>query len=181
VKVATLLVFETAWSGFLATALGLCLGQGFTLALGWFPKLDNSLVIGGVVWPPEWVVIPCLSLLVSLGWRFCRQRVLAGSAFWNFCSAARLSALPNLEVLMKSFFIAIAAFVLGVSVSVAQPAHSAKEVKEDVARHRAMAAAHEAAAKCLESGKKEDVCTKELQAACKGLAIGKFCGMKHEH
>ena len=44
-----------------------------------------------------------------------------------------------------------------------------------------MAAAHEAAAKCRESGKDEEVCNKELQAACKGLAIGKFCGMKHEH
>ena len=59
--------------------------------------------------------------------------------------------------------------------------HSDKETKTDIARHRAMAAAHEAAAKCLESGKKEDVCQKELQAACKGLAIGKYCGMKHEH
>lgn len=59
--------------------------------------------------------------------------------------------------------------------------HSDKETKEDVARHRAMAAAHEAAAKCLESGKKPEVCGKELQAACKGLAIGKYCGMKHEH
>ena len=44
-----------------------------------------------------------------------------------------------------------------------------------------MAAAHEAAAKCRESGKDEAICNKELQAACKGLAIGKFCGMKHEH
>jgi hypothetical protein len=44
-----------------------------------------------------------------------------------------------------------------------------------------MAAAHEAAAKCLESGKTEDACHKELQAACKGLAIGKYCGMRHEH
>ena len=59
--------------------------------------------------------------------------------------------------------------------------HSEKDLKEDVARHRAMAAAHEAAAKCLESGKKAEVCEKELQAACKGLAIGKYCGMKHEH
>jgi hypothetical protein len=59
--------------------------------------------------------------------------------------------------------------------------HSDKEVKDDVVRHRAMAAAHEAAAKCLESGKKADACYKELQAACKGLAIGKYCGMKHEH
>jgi hypothetical protein len=55
------------------------------------------------------------------------------------------------------------------------------DAKKDMARHRAIAAAHEAAAKCLESGKKEDVCHKELQTACKGLAIGKYCGMKHEH
>jgi len=44
-----------------------------------------------------------------------------------------------------------------------------------------MAAAHEAAAKCLEAGKGHEQCMKELQAACKGLAIGKFCGMKHQH
>jgi hypothetical protein len=60
--------------------------------------------------------------------------------------------------------------------SVAQ--HTPDETKKDIQRHRAMAAAHEAAAKCLESGKKEEVCQKELQAACKGLGIG---GMKHEH
>jgi hypothetical protein len=59
--------------------------------------------------------------------------------------------------------------------------HSVEDIKKDVARHRAMATAHEAAAKCLESGKKEDVCVKELQTACKGLGIGKYCGMKHEH
>jgi hypothetical protein len=59
--------------------------------------------------------------------------------------------------------------------------HDAKETQQDIARHRAMAAAHEAAAKCLESGRKADQCQKELQAACKGLAIGKYCGMKHEH
>ncbi len=60
-------------------------------------------------------------------------------------------------------------------------AHSDQDTKEDVARHRAISAAHENAAKCLESGKKEEVCHKELLAACKGLAIGKYCGMKHEH
>jgi hypothetical protein len=56
-----------------------------------------------------------------------------------------------------------------------------EHVKEDITRHRAMASAHEAAARCLESGKAEDQCLKDLQAACKGLAIGKYCGMKHEH
>lgn len=65
------------------------------------------------------------------------------------------------------------------SAAIAQ--HSADEVKQDVARHRAMAAAHEAAAKCLEAGKGEKVCVAELQTACKGLAIGKYCGMKHAH
>jgi hypothetical protein len=59
--------------------------------------------------------------------------------------------------------------------------HSDANTKKDIQRHRAMAAAHEGAAKCLESGKKHDVCEKELQAACKGLGIGKHCGMRHEH
>jgi hypothetical protein len=85
------------------------------------------------------------------------------------------------EEMMKKLMLAAVLSVLAVSAAVAQSGHSDKETKEDIARHRAMAAAHEAAAKCLESGKKEDVCTKELQAACKGLAIGKYCGMKHEH
>lgn len=78
---------------------------------------------------------------------------------------------------------ALLLLVVAASISVAQPSgqESGQEPKEDIARHRAMAVAHEAAAKCLESGKKQDVCLKELQAACKGLAIGKFCGMKHEH
>ncbi|MBU3739487.1 MAG: hypothetical protein FGM55_11100 [Rhodoferax sp.] len=67
------------------------------------------------------------------------------------------------------------------TISVAQQKHGDKETQQDIQRHRAMAAAHEGAAKCLEAGKKEDVCMKELLAACKGLAIGKYCGMKHEH
>jgi hypothetical protein len=60
-------------------------------------------------------------------------------------------------------------------------AESPEDIKKDAQRHRAMAAAHEAAAKCLEAGKKPEQCQKDLQAACKGLAIGKYCGMKHEH
>ena len=37
-----------------------------------------------------------------------------------------------------------------------------------------MAAGHDAAAACLEAGKGEANCLKALQAACKGLAIGKY-------
>lgn len=76
--------------------------------------------------------------------------------------------------------LAFASSLAGAPAVLAQ-SHDAKETQQDIARHRAMAAAHEAAAKCLESGKKADQCQKELQAACKGLAIGKYCGMKHEH
>lgn len=70
---------------------------------------------------------------------------------------------------------------LALSASFALAQHSDKEKQEDIKRHRAMAAAHEVMAKCLESGKKEDVCMAELQTACKGLAIGKYCGMRHQH
>ena len=63
----------------------------------------------------------------------------------------------------------------------APAAKSSEHVQKDVTRHRAMAAAHEAAAKCLEAGRGEDECVKQLQAACKGLGIGKYCGMRHEH
>jgi hypothetical protein len=77
-----------------------------------------------------------------------------------------------LTALTATLFIANAAFA---------QAHSDADTKKDIQRHKAMAAAHEGAAKCLESGKKYDACMKELQAACKGLGIGKHCGMRHEH
>lgn len=80
---------------------------------------------------------------------------------------------------MKKMLLTLVFIAQAATVSIA--AETDKETKEDIARHRAMATAHEAAAKCLESGKKEEVCNQALQAACKGLAIGKFCGMKHEH
>jgi hypothetical protein len=82
---------------------------------------------------------------------------------------------------MKKWLVALVSIALYATFSVAAEKPLDAETKQDIARHRAMAAAHEAAAKCLEAGKPDTVCEKELQAACKGLAIGKFCGMKHEH
>lgn len=66
-KVAALLLCEALWLGLLAAALGLLLGQGFAAALGWFLQLDHSLLIGGMVWPPELAGVPVLALAVSLG------------------------------------------------------------------------------------------------------------------
>lgn len=63
----------------------------------------------------------------------------------------------------------------------AQSKHGAKEEMEDAKRHRTMAAAHEAAAKCLEAGKGEKACLEQLRKDCKGVGIGKYCGMKHQH
>jgi len=65
------------------------------------------------------------------------------------------------------------------ATSKVDPALEAEHTREDVRRHRIMAAAHEAAAKCQESGKDEDTCNAELAKACKGIAYGKHCGMKH--
>jgi hypothetical protein len=56
-----------------------------------------------------------------------------------------------------------------------------KHRDEDIATHRQMARAHEEAAKCLESGEKESVCHERLRAACKGIAVGRYCGMRHGH
>ena len=59
--------------------------------------------------------------------------------------------------------------------------HGADEVKQDIADHRAMAEAHLNAAKCLESGKPENDCLEKLRQDCKGLGIGKYCGLRHQH
>ena len=97
---------------------------------------------------------------------------------------------------MKTLLLALAAFLVVPTLAMAadaattkappkpaaskvDPALEAAHTKEDVRRHRIIAAAHEAAAKCQESGKDEDICDAELQKACKGIAYGKYCGMKH--
>ena len=72
-----------------------------------------------------------------------------------------------------AFYVTAPAFAQGKDPS----AHA----KEAIADHRAMAAAHEAAAKCLESGKDEKTCHAQLAKDCKNLGIGKFCGLKHKH
>lgn len=83
--------------------------------------------------------------------------------------------------LLTSIVAAAGLAFMGALAAQGDKPHSDKERKEDVARHRAMAAAHESAAKCLESGKSEKDCQGQLAKDCKGLGIGKYCGMKHKH
>ncbi len=85
--------------------------------------------------------------------------------------------------------IAVAMSAALVAPALASKGHTPEQIAKDIERHRAMAAAHTAAAQCLEkngkypktSGKAYDDCMKQLQTACKGLGIGKQCGMRHEH
>lgn len=57
------------------------------------------------------------------------------------------------------------------------PVHVRKSIED----HLGMAEAHLAAAQCLKSGKAEKECHAQLAKDCKGLGIGKYCGMKHRH
>jgi hypothetical protein len=59
----------------------------------------------------------------------------------------------------------------------ADPAH----IQNVVGDHMAMAEAHVGAAKCLQAGKAEKQCHEQLERDCKGLGIGKYCGMRHKH
>ena len=52
---------------------------------------------------------------------------------------------------------------------------------EDIMDHRTMAEAHRRAAECLEAGKTEKECRAQLAKDCKGVGIGRHCGMKDRH
>jgi hypothetical protein len=84
---------------------------------------------------------------------------------------------------MKTWLLVIASLAMGLALSAQVAAADApalnQETLDDIAKHEKIAAAHTEAAKCLRSGKPDAVCEGALLAACKGIAIGKFCGMKH--
>ncbi len=52
---------------------------------------------------------------------------------------------------------------------------------DPVQSFRITSQAHLLAAQCMEAGKPYENCLWDLQTACKGLGIGKFCGMVHAH
>ena len=65
-KVAALLLTEALWLGALAAVLGLAGGQALLALLGWLLQLDQSLLMGGMVWPLDLWWVPGLALGVSL-------------------------------------------------------------------------------------------------------------------
>ncbi len=65
-KIAGLLLCEALWQALLAALLGLLLGQGLLALMAWMLQLENSVLIGGMSWPAELMVVPVLALGVAL-------------------------------------------------------------------------------------------------------------------
>lgn len=79
---------------------------------------------------------------------------------------------------------AVLAAALGVTPAIVQSQAEKKKhdpAAEDIMDHRTMAEAHRKAAECLEAKKPEKECRAQLTKDCKGVAIGKHCGMKDRH
>jgi len=100
-----------------------------------------------------------------------------------------LASLRHVSLILAAVFLATAAQAHDHDHAKAQSDAKAQgasapldaHARADMERHRAMAKAHEAAAQCLAAGRDHEQCQKQLQADCKGLALGKFCGMRHAH
>jgi len=65
-RIAGLLLGEALWLGLVSAVLGIAAGQALTALIGWLLSLDNSLLIGGLVWPLELLWVPVLACAVSL-------------------------------------------------------------------------------------------------------------------
>jgi putative ABC transport system permease protein len=65
-KIAALLLGEALWLGVLSALLGMAGGQALTALIGWMLQLDNSLLIGGLVWPLALLWVPALACGISL-------------------------------------------------------------------------------------------------------------------
>ncbi len=65
-KIAALLIGEALWLGVMSAVLGVAGGQALTALIGWMLQLDNSLLIGGLMWPVELLWVPALACGISL-------------------------------------------------------------------------------------------------------------------
>jgi putative ABC transport system permease protein len=65
-KIAGLLLCESLWLALLASVLGVLAGQGLVALIGWMLQLQQSVLIGGLLWPAELIAVPLLALAVAL-------------------------------------------------------------------------------------------------------------------
>lgn len=83
----------------------------------------------------------------------------------------------------RSLLLALVLALMVAPVTVGAQAEKKKPnpAAEDIMDHRTMAEAHRKAAECLEAGKPEKECRAQLGKDCKGVGIGRHCGMKDRH
>ena len=65
-RIAALLLGEAMWLGVLSALIGVAGGQALTALIAWMLQLDNSLLIGGLVWPMELLWVPALACGIAL-------------------------------------------------------------------------------------------------------------------
>jgi putative ABC transport system permease protein len=66
-KIAALLMGEALWLGIMSAILGVAGGQALTALIAWMLQIDNSLLIAGLAWPLELLMVPALACAVALG------------------------------------------------------------------------------------------------------------------
>ena len=81
---------------------------------------------------------------------------------------------------MRKWLIAPALILWAATVCNASEIHSDKDTQDDAVRHRAIAVAHESAARCLRDKNDIAICQVNLKVNCSGLGIGKYCGLKQD-
>ena len=70
---------------------------------------------------------------------------------------------------------------IGPQCGMKRGAEDFRERAARVAEHRRMAGVHEQAAQCLASTRPYGDCGKALSAACGGVGVGRYCGLRHAH
>lgn len=65
-RIAAVLLGEAFWLGVISAALGVAAGQGLAALIAWQLQLNNSLLIGGLVWPAELLWVPALACGTAL-------------------------------------------------------------------------------------------------------------------
>jgi len=100
---------------------------------------------------------------------------------WNGLRGIALNAVVALAIGGTMSAAAVAQDARAPAAAGGATKQDAEHRQSDIGRHRAIATAHEAAARCLERGEKESSCHEALRKACQGIAVGRYCGMKHSH
>ena len=168
-KVAALLLCEALWLAVLASVLGLAAGHGLTALVGYLLEAQRSLPITG----------RHLGAGRGVDSGGGRRRGDAGGADPGG------QRLPGRRGPVAQFEVRIMKKMLLLAACAAAAGAGRPKARKTSRRTRSATAPWPPPTRrppnAWNRARSPTQCQKELQAACKGLAIGKYCGMKHEH